>query len=128
MTLQAAIADYLDVMAEATLRVGEDVCPEDHPVIHPELRARVKRAQAKVLGSFDATPEMHAAHLRSFTKGMRIVLSRLPNADYRPPRAVGVCGWCMGIVHQGAYAQQNGKVYHELCAAHASKWQWSIDR
>jgi hypothetical protein len=51
--------------------------------------------------SLDATPEMHAAHLRAFVKGMQIVLRRIPSG-YRPPRAVGVCGWCMNIVYRGS--------------------------
>jgi hypothetical protein len=75
--LQSAIAEYLATMTEVVQRFGGDSCPEDHAMIDPELRTRMKRARAKVTASINSTPDTHAAHLRSFTKGMRIVMRQL---------------------------------------------------
>jgi hypothetical protein len=73
----------------------------------------------------DAPPEVHAAHLRAFTKGMRIVLKWLTSSDggYRPPPAIGICGWCRNIVHGASYVELDGRVFHDACAVHYSNWQ-----
>ena len=93
-----------------------DLSPEDHAAIDPDLRARIKRARAKVDASLNGPPELHSAHLQSLTKGLQLVQRRLaPREKYRPPRVVGVCARCCNPVHQGVFVQLGDKVYHDKC-------------
>ena len=83
--LQAAIAEYLSVYAEAMAALGTDE-PELDPRIDQALRDKIVRQRAKVNATLSGVaPEVHVAHVEALTSGLRVVLRRLAPAKPKTP-------------------------------------------
>jgi hypothetical protein len=83
--LQAAIAECLSLHAQAMDRLGTDR-PELDPRIDPDLRDKLIRQRANVIGSLDDQAEAHLRQVESLNKGLKVILRRLvPPPAAKPP-------------------------------------------